>query len=256
MSSYPDLENQVALVTGASRGIGLAIAKTLADNGMRVCITARNDENLQQAVQEFPTGTAIGVAGKADDPQHRQEVLDRIADEFGRLDVLVNNAGINPAYGPLRDLDLGTAAKIFNVNVLSTLAWVQSVLKDDRLGFEERKGRVLNLSSVSSDMPAPGIGWYGVSKAAVSHLTKTLAAELGPNVRVNAVSPAVIKTNFAKALYEGREDEVANQYPMKTLGQPQDVAGAAAFLCSEASSWVTGNVFTIDGGLSVVGGTV
>lgn len=256
MSSYPDLENQVALVTGASRGIGLAIAKTLADNGMRVCITARNDENLQQAVQEFPTGTAIGVAGKADDPQHRQEVLDRIADEFGRLDVLVNNAGINPAYGPLRDLDLGAAEKIFNVNVLSTLAWVQSVLKDDRLGFEERKGRVLNLSSVSSDMPAPGIGWYGVSKAAVSHLTRTLAAELGPNVRVNAVSPAVIKTNFAKALYEGREDEVANQYPMKTLGQPQDVAGAAAFLCSEASSWVTGNVFTIDGGLSVVGGTV
>src|SRR5690625_102807 len=153
---------------------------------MRVCITARNDENLQQAVQEFPTGTAIGVAGKADDPQHRQEVLDRIADEFGRLDVLVNNAGINPAYGPLRDLDLGAAEKIFNVNVLSTLAWVQSVLKDDRLGFEERKGRVLNLSSVSSDMPAPGIGWYGVSKAAVSHLTRTLAAELGPNVRVRS----------------------------------------------------------------------
>lgn len=255
MSSYLDLQDQVALVTGASRGIGLAIAKELAANGMRVCITARKDETLQQAVQEFPAGTAIGVAGKVDDPQHRRDVLDRIAEEFGRLDVLVNNAGINPVYGPLRDLDLGAAEKIFGVNVISTLAWVQAVLCDDRLGFEERKGRILNLSSVSSETPAPGIGLYGISKAAVSHLTRTLAAELGPNIRVNAVSPAVIKTDFAKALYEGKEQEVADQYPLKTLGRPQDVAGAAAFLCSDASAWITGNIFNIDGGLTVAGGT-
>jgi len=255
LSNYPDLQNQVAIITGASRGIGLAIAQGLVDNGMRVCLTARNDENLQKVVQEFPTGTAIGVAGKADDPEHREVVLDRVAEEFGRLDVLINNAGINPVYGPLRELDLGAAEKVFGVNVISTLAWVQATLNDQRLKFEENKGRILNLSSVTSETPSPGIGLYGISKAAVSHLTRTLAAELGPNVRVNAVSPAVIKTNFAKALYEGKEQEITEQYPMKTLGRPEDVAGAAAFLVSEASSWITGNIFNVDGGLSVAGGT-
>lgn len=255
MSKYPDLEQQTAIVTGASRGIGLAIAKRLVDNGMRVCITARNDDKLQKVVQTFPEGTAIGIAGKADDPQHRREVFERVADEFGRLDVLVNNAGINPVYGPMKDLDLGAAEKVFGLNVISTLAWVQEALRHERLGFEKHQGRIINLSSVTSETPAPGIGLYGISKAAVSHLTQTLAVELGPNVRVNAVSPAVVKTDFAKALYEGKEQEVTDQYPLKRLGHPDDIADAATFLASSASSWITGNIMKLDGGLTIAGGT-
>ncbi|HIW45774.1 MAG TPA: SDR family oxidoreductase [Candidatus Yaniella excrementigallinarum] len=256
MTSYPDLQGQTAIVTGASRGIGLAIAKTFVANGMRVCITARNDENLQEAVRTMPEGTAIGIAGKADDPNHRVDVMDRVAQEFGRLDVLVNNAGINPVYGPLKDLDLAAAEKVFSVNIISTLAWVQEALHNPRLKFQENHGRVVNLSSVTSEMPGAGIGLYGISKAGVSHLTRTLAAELGPDIRVNAISPALIKTEFAKALYEGREQEVTEQYPLKSLGKPDDVAAAAAFLCSAASSWVTGHILTVDGGLSVAGGSL
>src|SRR5699024_6140510 len=124
VSNYPDLKGQVALVTGASRGIGLAIAKNLVANGMRVLITARNNETLQEAVRTFPKETAIGVAGKSDDADHRRNVLDILSNEFGRLDVLVNNAGINPVYGPLRELDLEAAEKIFSVNVIATLGWV------------------------------------------------------------------------------------------------------------------------------------
>lgn len=255
MANYPDLADQTAIVTGASRGIGLAIAKKLVDNGMRVCITARNDDKLQQAVQTLPGGTAIGIAGKADDPQHRSQVFDRVADEFGRLDVLVNNAGINPVYGPMKDLELGAVEKVMGLNVISTLAWVQEALHHQRLGFEQHHGRIINLSSVTSETPAPGIGLYGISKAAVSHLTQTLAVELGPNIRVNAVSPAVVKTDFAKALYEGKEQEVTDQYPLKRLGSPADIADAAAFLASSASSWITGNIMKLDGGLTIAGGT-
>lgn len=255
MSNYPDLKNQTALVTGASRGIGLAIAKTLVANGMQVLITARNDETLQEAVRTFPKGTAIGVAGKSDDTEHRQHVLDTITNEFGQLDVLVNNAGINPVYGPLRELDLAAAEKIFSVNVIATLGWVQDVVQHEGFGFEERQGRIVNLSSVTSETPSEGIGLYGISKAAVSHLTQTLAVELAPNIRVNAVSPAVVKTKFAKALYEGRETEVTAQYPLKRLGEPDDIANAVAFLVSSASSWITGNIVKLDGGLIIAGGT-
>ncbi|MYT21677.1 SDR family oxidoreductase, partial [Streptomyces sp. SID7760] len=122
-------------------------------------------------------------------------------------------------------------------------------------GFTERRGTVVNLSSVTGDTPAPGIGLYGVSKAAVSHLTRTLAVELGPQIRVNAVAPAVVKTRFAEALYEGREAEVAADYPLRRLGEPSDIASAVAFLASEDASWVTGHVLTVDGGLTVAGGT-
>lgn len=256
MSNYPDLQDQVAIVTGSSRGIGLSIAKKLVENGMRVCITARNTDNLEEAVRTLPSGSAIGVAGKVDDPQHRAEVLRQVEDRFGRLDVLVNNAGINPVYGPIRDLDLKAGEKVLGVNVLSTLAWVQETLRHRALGFEENNGRIVNLSSVTSETPAPGIGFYGISKAAVSHLTQTLAVELGPKVRVNAVSPAVVKTDFAKALYEGKEQKVTAQYPLKKLGHPDDISEAVAFLTSSASSWITGHIMRLDGGLTLAGGTV
>lgn len=253
MTEQP-LSGQVALVTGASRGIGLGIAARLVELGAKVVITARGQETLDEAVAGLGDA-AIGVAGKADNPEHRAQVLDTIAERHGRLDILVNNAGINPAYGPTAELDLGVARKILEVNVVGNVAWTQAVVADERLGFRDHHGRIVNISSVTGTVPSPGIGFYGVSKAAVDQLTRTWAVELGPEVRVNAVAPAVIKTQFSTALYEGREDEVASAYPLGRLGEVQDVADVVAFLVTDQSRWLTGQVIDIDGGLLVAGGT-
>ncbi len=150
------------------------------------------------------------------------------------------------------ELDQAAAQKVLDVNLLGTLAWVQAA---HHAGLGSRPGAaVLNLCSVTGQVPTPGIGWYGVTKAALSHLTVTLAAELAPTIRVNAVAPAVVRTQFAKRLYEGREAEAASQYPLGRLGEPEDIAGAAAFLCSDDAAWVTGQVLTVDGGLLAAGG--
>lgn len=248
-----EFTGRIALVTGASRGIGLAVARRLVADGARVCLTARRADALAEAVASLPDGSAIGIAGAADDPGHREEVLDRVIERWEGLDILVNNAGINPSYGAAMDLDLDVARKILEVNVVGTLAWTQTAV---RHGLGDRPGAaVVNLSSVTGDIPAPGIGWYGVSKAAVSHLTRTLSVELAPRVRVNAVAPAVVTTRFARALYEGREAEVAAAYPLGRLGVPDDVAEAVAFLCADGASWITGQVLTLDGGLLNAGGT-
>jgi NAD(P)-dependent dehydrogenase (short-subunit alcohol dehydrogenase family) len=249
------LEGTVAIVTGASRGIGLAIAERLVAEGARVCITARKKEPLEEAAARFPEGSVIAVAGKADNADHRHEVLETVAARFGRLDILVNNAGINPVYGPLMELDLDAARKIMDVNVLGTLAWIQEVYRHQGLGFADRGGSVINISSVTGQTPSPGIGMYGISKAAIGHLTRTLAVEIGPQIRVNAIAPAVVKTQFAKALYEGKEAEVSAQYPLGRLGTPDDIAAAVAFLASPDATWITGQVLNLDGGLLSAGGT-
>ena len=249
------LAGKTALITGASRGIGLAIATRLVAEGGRVCITARKPEALAEAAASFPAGSAIFVAGKSDDPEHRVEVMDTIAREFGGLDILVNNAGINPVYGPLIDLDLTGARKLVEVNLLGTLAWTQAAYHHDALGFKARRGSVINVASVTGIVPSVGIGMYGVTKAALIHLTRTLAVELGPDIRVNAVAPAVVTTQFARVLYEGKEEEVAAAYPLGRLGTPEDVAGAVAFFASDDASWVTGQTLTLDGGLLSAGGS-
>ncbi|MDN4474656.1 SDR family oxidoreductase [Demequina sp. SYSU T00192] len=244
---------RVAIVTGASRGIGRAIARRLSDEGASVVLTARSAEGLEDAAGDLPPDRVRTVAGRAQDPAHREEAVATAVREFGAIDVLVNNAGINPVYGPLAELDAEAARKVLEVNVIGTLAWVQEAV---RAGLGSRAGAaVLNMSSVTGAVPSEGIGWYGVSKAAVSHLTVTLAAELGPRIRVNALAPAVVRTQFARALYEGREDEVAATYPMRRLGDPEDVAAAAAFLCSDEAGWISGQVLTLDGGLLAAGGT-
>ena len=207
-----------------------------------------------EAAKEFPGDAVMTFAGHADAPSHRAQVLDAVARDWDGLDILVNNAGINPVYGPLETADLDAARKIFDVNILATLAWTQETLAHPGLHFRARRGNVVNMSSASGSLPAPGIGLYGISKAAVSHLTRTLAVELGPDIRVNAVAPAVVKTRFARALYEGREDEVAAAYPLQRLGTPDDVAAAVAYLASADAGWVTGQVLTLDGGLLNVGG--
>ena len=242
------------MVTGASRGIGLAIAKRLVAEGARVCITARKADALAEVAGTFAKGSVLAIAGKADDPEHRGEVFAATTEAFGALDILVTNVGINPVYGPLAELDLDAARKVLEVNVIGTLAWVQDAMRLGRLGSGQHGGVVVAVSSVTGHTPSPGIGWYGVSKAAVGHLSRTLAVELAPAIRVNAVAPAAVKTQFARALFEGNEEAVAATYPMKRLGIPEDVAGLVCFLATDEASWMTGQVVTIDGGLLTAGG--
>ena len=247
------MADQVAIVTGASRGIGFAIAQRFVADGYRVCITGRDAEALDTAAKDLGGAeVAIGVAGKGDDPDHRAAVIDTVLGRFGPITTLVNNIGINPVYGPLASIDLTAARKIFEVNVVGTLGWVQEALRGG-LGDGAGSGSIVNISSVSGVRPAPGIGFYGVTKAALIHLTEELAVELAPKVRVNAVAPAVVKTRFASALFEGREEKVAATYPLGRLGVPEDIAGAVAFLSSPDAAWITGQTIVIDGGVTLTG---
>ncbi|GGM16912.1 SDR family oxidoreductase [Nakamurella endophytica] len=243
---------RVAVVTGASRGIGLAVAARLVAEGARVVVTGRHRQPLDDAVATLGgPEVALGVAGHADDEKHQRATIAAATERFGPVDVLVANAGINPAHGPLLDLPEGAGRKILDVNVLGTLSWVRAVC---RSGLHDRGGAVVLLGSVAGLRPAPGIGMYGVSKAAVAQLAAQLAVELAPAVRVNAVAPAVVRTRFARALYEGREDQVAAAYPLGRLGEPEDVAAAVTFLASPDAAWITGQTLVVDGGLTVTGG--
>ena len=245
-------DGQVAIVTGASRGIGFGIAERLVSEGAKVCVTARKPDALKEAVDNLGGAEhALGIAGKGDDTEHQAEAVARTLDTFGRIDMLVNNTGINPSYGPLMELDHDMARKTVEVNVLGALSWTQQAY---RAWMGEHGGAVLNVASAGGLKPAPGIAFYGATKAMLIHLTQELAVELAPGIRVNAVAPAVVKTRFATALYEGQEEEVAAQYPMRRLGIPSDVSGAAAFLLSDEASWVTGQTVVLDGGVTLTGG--
>jgi NAD(P)-dependent dehydrogenase (short-subunit alcohol dehydrogenase family) len=243
---------KVAIVTGASRGIGLAVAERFVADGGRVCITARKPPALEEAVASLGGPEhAIFVAGAADDAAHQDEVVAATIDAFGTIDFLVNNTGINPAYGRMIDIDLAVAAKIFQVNVVAALGWAQRV---HRAAMAERGGAIVNIASVAGLRAAPGIGMYGASKSALIHVTEELALELGPDVRVNAVAPAVVKTRFAAALYEGREDEASAPYALKRLGVPSDIGSVVTFLLSDDAGWMTGQTLAVDGGLLLTGG--
>ncbi|MET9214804.1 MULTISPECIES: SDR family oxidoreductase [unclassified Nocardia] len=243
---------KVAIVTGASRGIGLSIAQRLVDEGAKVVVTARKKDALDEAVLQLGGAEhALGVAGRADDLDHQRDTVERAIATFGGADLLVNNTGINPVYGPMIEMDLDAARKIIEVNCLAALSWTQQVHK---AWMAEHGGAVVNVSSVAGVKPAPGIGFYGASKAMLTYLTQELAVELGPRLRVNAVAPAVVKTRFATALYEGKEKELAETYPLKRLGEPEDIAGAVAFLLSDDASWVTGQLLVLDGGVTLTGG--
>jgi NAD(P)-dependent dehydrogenase (short-subunit alcohol dehydrogenase family) len=242
---------RAAVITGASRGIGLAIAHAFVADGYRVCITGRTEQSLVEAVAELGgSAHAVHVAGAADDPEHRRATVAATLEQFGRIDTLVNNAGINPSYGPLIEVDIAAARKTLEVNVLGTLAWTQAV---HAAWMGEHGGSIVNLGSVAGLHAAEGIGVYGTSKAAVIALTRQLGHELGPRIRVNAVAPAVVKTRFAKALYDGRESEVAARYPLARLGVPDDVAAAVAYLAGPNSGWITGQTLVIDGGVLLGG---
>lgn len=246
------LAGKTAIVTGASRGIGLGIAERLVAEGAFVVVTARKPEPLAEAVEQLGgADVALGVAGNAGDAEHRAEVVAKAIETFGSVDLLVNNTGINPAFGLLTELDLDAARKIMDVNVVAALGWVQETF---RAWMKEHGGAVVNVSSLAGVKPAPFISFYGASKAALISLTEALALEMGPGVRVNAVAPAVVKTKFAEALYVGREEEAAAAYPLKRLGEPDDIGSLVAFLLSDEASWLTGQTVVADGGVAFTGG--
>jgi NAD(P)-dependent dehydrogenase (short-subunit alcohol dehydrogenase family) len=249
-----DFTGTVALITGATRGIGFGIAHELVARGGSVCVTARKPDELDEAIKALDpdgTGRAVAARGSADDEEHQQAAVDLVMERFGRLDYLVNNAAVNPQYGAMMDADLGAVRKVFEVNVVAILAWTQ---KAWRAWLADNGGAVLNVASVGGLRAGSPIGAYNASKAAVIHLTRQLGQEMGPHVRVNGIAPAVVKTKFARALYENREDEVASRYPLRRLGTPEDTAKLAAFLLSEDASWITGETVVIDGGITVAGG--
>lgn len=248
------LAGRVGLVTGASRGIGLATAARMVAEGARVCITARGPEPLAAAVEQLGgPDHAIAVAGRADDPDHQAEAIARTSAEFGPITMLVNNAGINVAFGPLMEIEAAAARKIFEVNALAPLSWVQRVCA---AGMRESGGCIVNMSSAAGVNSAPGIAFYGATKAMLSQLTRDLAVELGPGIRVCAVAPAVVKTTFASVLYKEREELVAARYPLRRLGEATDVSGVVAFLLSDDAAWLTGQTLVVDGGLTLTGGLV
>ncbi|HXQ90467.1 MAG TPA: SDR family oxidoreductase [Acidimicrobiales bacterium] len=241
------LDGKVALVTGGSRGIGRAIATRFAQSGADVMLSSRKAESLADAAasMEGLDGAVAWHAANVGDPGAAQRCVDATVARFGSLDVLVNNAATNPYFGPLMDIDLARAEKTVQVNQEAALVWTQCAW---RASMAQGGGAVINLSSVGGFSVEPGIGWYNVTKAALVHLTRQLAYELGPTVRVNALAPGLVRTDFARALWERSGDAVARRLPLRRLGEPDDIATAALFLASEAASWITGHVLVVDGG--------
>lgn len=242
------LAGKVALVTGGSRGIGKAIAAGFSHAGARVMISSRKPELLAEAAASIG-GEVAWFAADAADRAGAADCVRACCDTFGGLDVLVNNAGTSPHFGPLMELEKTAADKTLQVNLEATLLWTQLAW---RAVMAERGGSVVNVASIGGLTVEPSIGWYDVTKAAAIHLTRHLALELGPKVRVNAVAPGLVKTRFSRGLWEASEDPIAARLPLRRLGDPDDVAKSVLFLASEAASWITGQVLVIDGGATVL----
>ncbi|MFJ8364115.1 SDR family oxidoreductase [Streptomyces sp. NPDC093984] len=239
-----DLTGRTAVVTGASRGIGLAIAQSIAAAGGNVVLTSRSQEAAEAAAAQVG-GTAIGIGAHAVDEEAARRCVELTLERFGSLDILVNNAGTNPAFGPVIDQDHGRFAKIFDVNLWAPVLWTGLAT---RAWMGEHGGAVVNTASVGGMAFEANIGLYNASKAALIHLTKQLALELSPTVRVNAVAPGVVRTKLAEALWKEHEQAVSAATALGRIGEPADIASAVTFLVSDAASWITGETMVIDGG--------
>ena len=247
-----DLEGRVAIVTGATRGIGRAVAGRLAERGAAVVINGRDPETLDAAVTEVGAiGRAVGVRGSINDPELPQRLVDRAIAEFGVPDVLVNNAAVSAHYGPLLDADRGAFERTMLGNTWPALALVQAAVAAG-MG----PGAVVNVSTTGARRVHPVTGPYCASKAALEAMTEALARELGPRgIRVNAVAPGLVRTDLARILWEGDRGPAEERLvPLQRLGEPDDIAAAVCFLLGPEAAWVTGTVLRVDGGRFHVGG--
>ncbi|MEO2167699.1 MAG: SDR family oxidoreductase [bacterium] len=239
------LDGKVALVTGGSRGIGKSIAKVFAEAGAKVMITSRKADACAGACEEIGAN-AFFEPGNIGHEEDVERVIDATLSRLDGLDILVNNAATNPYAGPMIDVDRPRWNKTLEINLTAPLFWTQLAWQRR---MKEYGGSVINISSVGGLSTNPVLGVYDVTKAALIHATKQLAAELAPRVRVNAIAPGLIKTDFARLLWEGdRGAEVARAYPLGRLGEPRDIAGAALYLAAETGSWMTGQTLVLDGG--------
>ena len=247
------VDDKVAIVTGGSRGIGKAIASELLASGARgVVITSRKPENIDAVVQELAESSGHGdrihgIAARADDAVAAETAVRETIERFASCDILVNNAGTNPAPGHLGNVSLEAVDKTWAVNQRGPLIWSQQVWQQ---WMQRNGGVIINTASVGGLMPSSVIGAYNVSKAALIHMTRQLALEMAPGVRVNAVAPAVVKTKLSEMLWINGEEGVAGMHPLGRLGEVEDVAHAVVFLCSEKASWITGVTLPVDGGSS------
>jgi NAD(P)-dependent dehydrogenase (short-subunit alcohol dehydrogenase family) len=242
------LEGKVALVTGASKGIGRAIAASMAAAGAKVMLTSRKQDQLEAAAAEMDGETAV-FAANAGDIDAAAACVEATIARFGGLDILVNNAATNPYYGATLGVDAGRFDKTFQVNLRGPLFWCQAAWNQ---ALREKPGVIINIASVGGLRAEGALGVYNLTKAALIHLTRQLAGELGPT-RVVGIAPGLVKTDFAKVLVDNFGTALAAAMPTGRLGEPQDVANLALFLASDEAGWITGEVYKLDGGAAVRG---
>ena len=252
MSEF-SLEGKVAVVTGASRGIGRSVALRLAGANAKVVVSSRKLENVQPVADEIEAkgGKALALQAHVGRPDDVAALVAQTVEAFGRLDIAVNNAATNPHFGPLLTADEGQWTKILDTNLTGAFRVCKAVVPQME---KQGGGKIINLASVAGLRPSPGMGVYSVSKAGLIMLTQALALELGQaNIQVNAVAPGVIKTRFSQVLWSTPQiaEPMLGKLPLGRFGEPEDVAGLALYLASPASDYVTGGVFIVDGGMNV-----
>lgn len=255
MTSLFDLTGKIAIVTGSSRGIGRAIAEALADHGAKVVISSRKAPACQEVADAINTkhgeGTAIVVPASISSKEELQTLVDETRKQLGRIDVLVCNAASNPYYGPMAGISDDQFRKILDNNVVAN-HWLISMAAPEML--ERGEGSIVIVSSIGGLTSSTMIGAYNISKAADFQLARNLAAEFGPRgVRVNCIAPGLVKTDFAKALWENPDTlkAVTRGTPLRRIGEPHEIAGAAVFLASPASTFMTGQTIVVDGGSTI-----
>lgn len=242
------LDGRVAVITGASRGIGEATAAAVLAAGARgVVITSRKPENIAGAADRLGEADRVAaVVARSDTEEGAAEAVGAAIERFGSCDVLVNNAATNPAYGPLTDVDLGAVKRTWEINLLGPLIYARAAWA---AGMRDRGGVICNIASVGGRLPGRRMGAYNISKAGLIYMTRHLAYELAPTVRVVGVAPGVVRTRLSRVLWED-EERGAAMHPLGRIGEPVDVASAVVFLCSDQASWVTGVTLDVDGGIA------